>query len=120
MKRPEFVINFERLEGVPMIKVKLGEQTGYLELDTSSKECFLSEEFFKAHGNEDVLLPCEESEIGKTIGIITIRDYDFKVPMIVKKLHNPSIVGILGSNFFHRWKMILDFDAEMLYSYHIE
>ena len=118
MKRPQFVINFEYIDGLPYIKVQIGHESGYLLLDTTSKHCFLSARFFEEHGNPEMVLPCEESEIGKTISILTFQDYDFKVPMIIKPLE--GILGILGTNFLHRWKMVIDFDAEMLYSYNIE
>ena len=120
MKRPQFVINFVIIDQGPAIKVKIGEGIGYLLLDTCNKHNFLSTSFFEQYGNENVVVPCEESEVGKTLCDLTIRDYKFRVPMLIKQLDAPDIIGILGRKFLSRWKMIIDFDAEMLYSYYTE
>ena len=136
MKEVQIITNFERVHGYPVVKLKMGDKPIGMLLDTGSKECILDASFYKdCGGKPEMVLPAEPlcspsgnlKTSGKTLIDLTIGSNMMRIPVfladisrylsvIADELDYP-IVGHLGSKFFRRHKMFIDFDAEMIYSY---
>ena len=136
MKEVHIITNFERVNGFPVMKSKMGDKLIGMLLDTGSKECILDSSFYKEFGGKpEMILPAEPlyspsgnmETTGKTLIDLTIGSNVMRIPValadirkylsvIADELDCP-IVGLLGSKFFHRYKMHIDFDNEMIYSY---
>lgn len=136
MKEVQIITNFDRVNGYPVIKSKMGEKTVGLLLGTGSRECILDSSFYKECGGKpEMVLPAEPlcsptgnlETTGKTLIDLTIGSNVMRIPVVladIKKYlsviadeQECPIVGLLGNKFFHRHKMHIDFDNEMIYSY---
>ena len=136
MKEVQIIAKFERINGYPVVKLKMGDKPIGMLLDTGSRECILDATFYKECGGKpEMVLPAEPlcspsgnlKTSGKTLIDLTIGSNMMRIPVfladisrylsvIADELDYP-IVGHLGSKFFRRHKMFIDFDAEMIYSY---
>ena len=136
MKEVQIIAKFERMNGYPVVKLKMGDKPIGMLLDTGSRESILDESFYKVCGGKlEMVLPAEPlfspsgnlETTGNTLIDLTIGSNVMRIPvfladinrylsMIADELDYP-IVGLLGSKFFRRHKMFIDFDAEMIYSY---
>ena len=135
-KKVQIITNFYRVHGYPVMKLKVGDKPIGMLLDTGSRECVLDATFYKECGGKpEMVLPAEPlcsptgnlETTGKTLIDLTIGSNMMRIPVfladisrylsvIADELDYP-IVGHLGSKFFRRHKMFIDFDAEMIYSY---
>ena len=129
-------MNFERVNGYPFVKSKMGDKPIGMLLDTGSRECILDASFYKECGGKpEMILPAEPlcspsgnlETTGKTLFNLTIGSNVLRVPVVLADISRYlsviadeldfPIVGLLGTKFFHRWKFYIDFDNEMIYSY---
>ena len=136
MKEVQIIANFERVHGYPVVKLKMGDKPIAMLLDTGSRECILDSSFYKESGGKpEMVLPAEPlcsptgnlKTTGKTLIDLTIGSNVMRIPVVLADIkdylsalsdeHDYPIVGILGSRFFHRYKMHIDYDNEMIYSY---
>ena len=136
MKEVRIIMNFERVNGYPFVKSKMGDKPIGMLLDTGSRECILDASFYKECGGKpEMILPAEPlcspsgnmETTGKTLIDLTIGSNVLRVPVVLADIKkylsviadelDCPLVGILGSKFFHRWKFHIDFDNEMIYSY---
>ncbi len=135
-KEVQIITNFERVHGYPVVKLKMGDKPIGMLLDTGSRECILDASFYKdCGGKPEMILPAEPlcsptgnlKTTGKTLIDLTIGSNVLRVPVVLADISRYlsviadeldfPIVGLLGTKFFHRWKMHIDFDNEMIYSY---
>lgn len=135
-KEVQIIVNFERVDGYPVVKLKMGDKSIGMLLDTGSRECILDASFYKEYGGKpEMVLPTEPlcspsgnmETTGKTLIDLTIGSNVLRVPVVLADIKkylsviadelDCPLVGILGSKFFHRWKFHIDFDNEMIYSY---
>ena len=136
MKEVQIITNFERVNGFPVMKSKMGDKPIGLLLDTGSRECVLDSSFYyECGGKPEMVLPAEPlysptgnlETTGKTLIDLTIGSNVMRIPVVLADIRKYlsviadgldfPIVGLLGNKFFHRWKMHIDFDNEMIYSY---
>ena len=136
MKEVRIIMNFERVNGYPFVKSKMGDKPIGMLLDTGSRECILDASFYKECGGKpEMILPAEPlcspsgnlETTGKTLINLTIGSNVLRVPVVLADISRYlsviadeldfPIVGLLGTKFFHRWKFHIDFDNEMIYSY---
>jgi hypothetical protein len=114
----------------------MGEKPIGMLLETGCKGCILDSSFYKECGGKpEMVLPAEPlcepmwkiEATGKTLIDLTIGSNVMRIPVVLADINgclstivdnqDCPIVGILGSQFFHRYKMHIDFDSEMIYSY---
>ena len=136
MKEVRIIMNFERVNGYPVIKLKMRDKPIGMLIDTGSRECILDASFYKECGGKpEMILPAEPlcgplwkiEATGKTLCDLTIGGNVMRIPVVLADIkgylstivdnQDCPIVGILGSQFFHRYKMHIDYDNEMIYSY---
>ena len=136
MKEVQIITNFDRVNGWPVVKSKMGDKPIGLLLETGCRECVLDSSFYnECGGKPEMVLPAEplcspfgnQETTGKTLIDMTIGSNVMRIPVVLADIKkylsvitdelDYPIVGLLGSRFFHRYKMHIDYDNEMIYSY---
>lgn len=130
------IISFQSsmdLVELPIITLHQGEQKINFILDTGSNNCIIDSNFLKnlkytmsnsytnisgMEGNKQKAKICSIS--------VSYKDWNYEFPYIVqdlsavfgdiKKETGVTVHGILGSNFFNKYKYVLDFNELIAYS----
>lgn len=120
------------LTDLPVVTFYSGHKKLNLLLDTGSSECIINKDCLSSMWYKETEKATEvfgmEGNVVKNPIIFTTLSYSglkFDVEMVsvdmaqafgaIKKESGVTIHGILGSNFFSRYKYILDFDKLMFY-----
>jgi hypothetical protein len=136
MKEVQFIMNFERINGYPIVKMVMSGKEVLFLLDTGCADCVLDYSFYnECGGSSEMILPAESicgslgiiDSIGKTLCELTRGERKIKIPFVLADINgflssvsddsDVQLVGILGSKFFRRHKIIIDYAVEMIYSY---
>lgn len=131
----QLISNFTRVNGYPLMETTLDDYKCYFLLHTGSSVCYINSSYLIAHKGElgtlapiepQILVPGNSEVFGGTICDLTIDSKKLLFAAHVADLDkyfrdtvgtDVKAVGILGTNFFHRYKIHLDFKLDMLYSY---
>lgn len=120
------------LTNLPVVTFYSGHKKLNMLLDTGSSECILSKEYldtiwYKETDKSKQVFGMEGNTVTNPIIATTISYSGLKFDVnflatdmsqpfgIIKKESGVTIHGILGSNFFTRYKYVLDFDKLMFY-----
>lgn len=121
------------LAELPVVTFHQGDQKINFLLDTGSNNCVVNKDFLKSikHKRLDVETHISGLEGNKQKADVCIikmsyKDKDYEFPYVIqdmnavfndiKKETGVTINGLLGSNFFNKFKYVLDFDELIAYS----
>lgn len=112
MQKPTLAIAFTRKNNLPLIAVKMKDRECHFLIDTGIKECRISKSFYYEMGGSEKMVIDD-----KTIMSLTFSGHTFRIPMVLSEIYSQDFIGIIGTGFLHKWKMHIDFDLEIMYSY---